>query len=421
MAKLRLQRWVREHGWVISGIYVVLALLLAGLLSQADERHPMLGVRLIETSAAEQLLGAIAAGMIAFTAIVFSISLLVAQFWNTAYSFRLMQWLRQTPLTAHAFGVFSATFVYALAALVVVGRNPHRQLVYTEIASLALLLASVLLFLLLLYGTLRQMNLSYVLALIGNRGREVIDEMYGEPGELVAVDSGLELDGIVESGRVVHRGSPRVVVAVDFSRLVALATEAEARIEIAVGVGDTIPDGTVVARVLGGSVPPERVRRAIMLGNERTMEQDPKFALRLLVDVAIKALSPAINDPTTAVQALDEIEDLLRRIGQRTLDMGRLVGARGYTRLTYPAPTWNDLLALALDEICIYGAGSLQVVRRMRMLLLNLDASVFEQRRAAVQVHLIRLDAAIEREIPLVVRADAYIPDPQGLGLSRFP
>ena len=160
----------------------------------------MVGVRLIETSAAEQLLGAIAAGMIAFTAIVFSISLLVAQFWNTAYSFRLMQWLRQTPLTAHAFGVFGATFVYALAALVVVGRNPHRRLVYTEIASLALLLASVLLFLLLLYGTLRQMNLSYVLALIGNRGREVIDDMYGEPGEASAVEAGLELDAPVESG-----------------------------------------------------------------------------------------------------------------------------------------------------------------------------------------------------------------------------
>ena len=72
--------------------------------------------------------------MIAFTAIVFSISLLVAQFWNTAYSFRLMQWLRQTPLTAHAFGIFSATFVYALAALLVLGRYPDSRLVLTEAA-----------------------------------------------------------------------------------------------------------------------------------------------------------------------------------------------------------------------------------------------------------------------------------------------
>ena len=419
VVRLRLQRWVREHGWAISGAYIVIALFLAVVLPQVDKQHPMAGVRVIETSAAEQLLGSIAAGMIAFTAIVFSISLLVAQFWNTAYSFRLMQWLRQTPLTAQAFGVFGATFVYALAALVVVGRNPDRRLVYTEVASLALLLASVLLFLLLLYGTLRQMNLSYVLALIGNRGREVIDDLYGEPGRKAIVEGGRELERAAESGRVVHHGAPKVVVAIDFKRLVTLATGADARIEISVGVGDTLPDGAVIARVLGGSIPTEKVSRAFMLGNERTMEQDPKFGLRLLVDVAIKALSPAINDPTTGVQALDEIEDLLRRIGQRTFDLGALIGVGGYTRVTYPAPTWDDLLSLSLDEICIYGGGSLQIVRRMRMLLLNLDAAVSEDRRPAVHRQLAKLDAAIEREIPLADRADAYIPDPQGLGLSR--
>ena len=125
MARLRWKRWVREHGWVVSGSYVVLAIVLALVLSRTDRTHPIESVEVIENSAAEQLLGAIAAGMIAFTAIVFSISLVVAQFWNTAYSFRLTQWLRQTPLTAHAFGVFSATFVYAIAALLVLGR--HRQ------------------------------------------------------------------------------------------------------------------------------------------------------------------------------------------------------------------------------------------------------------------------------------------------------
>ena len=106
------------------------------------------------------------------------------------------------------------------------------------------------------------------------------------------------------------------------------------------------------------------------------MEQDPKFALRCSSTWRSWRSRPLINDPTTAVQALDQIEDLLRRIGQRTPDMGRLVGARGHTRVTYPAPTWGDMLALGLDEICMYGAGSLQVVRRLRMLLLNLDAAV---------------------------------------------
>jgi uncharacterized membrane protein len=419
MARLRWERWVREHGWVVSGAYVLLAMVLAAVLSRTDRGHPIESIAVIQNSAAEQLLGAIAAGMIAFTGIVFSISLIVAQFWNTAYSFRLTQWLRQTPLTAHAFGVFSATFVYALAALLVLGRHPDARLVLTELASVGLLLASVFVFLLLLYGTLRQMNLSYVLVLVGNRGREVIDDLYGLPGETGAVDPGKELDGATESGRLVHRGSPKVVLAVDFKALVELATEAEARIDISVGVGDTVPDGAVVARISGGRIEKEKVRRAFMLGNERTMEQDPKFALRLLVDVAIKALSPAINDPTTAVQALDQIEDLLRRMGQRTLDLGRLVGVRGFTRVTYPAPTWDDLVAVGLDEIRMYGSDSLQVVRRLRLLLENLAETVTPDRRAAVLDRLERLDAAIDAGIPAPDRADAHVTDPQGLGLSR--
>src|SRR5204863_9270613 len=121
--------------------------------------------------------------------------------------------------------------------------------VLTEIGSITLLLASVLLFLLLLFGTLRQMSLSYVLALIGDRGREVIDDMYGEPGEGATDEAGLELDDATESGRVVHRGAPRVVVAVDFRGLVELATAANARIDIRVGVGDGVPDGAVLATV----------------------------------------------------------------------------------------------------------------------------------------------------------------------------
>ena len=96
-----------------------------------------------------------------------------------------------------------------------------------------------------------------------------------------------------------------------------------------------------------------------------------------------------------------------------------MIDADGYTRVLYPAPTWDDLLALGLDEICTYGAGSLQVVRRLRMLLLNLSSTVSGDRRAAIQRQFNRLDAAVEREIPLVDRADAYVPDPQGLGLAR--
>jgi uncharacterized membrane protein len=83
-------------------------------------------------------------------------------------------------------------------------------------------------------------------------------------------------------------------------------------IEVVSSVGDTVVEGTLLLRVHGGRVTISELdlRKAVEMGTERTFEQDPKYAIRLLVDIAIKALSPAINDPTTAVQALDQIEDL---------------------------------------------------------------------------------------------------------------
>ena len=120
--------------------------------------------------------------------------------------------------------------------------------------------------------------------------------------------------------------------------------------------------------------------RAIRLARERTFEQDPKYPIRLLVDIAIRALSPAINDPTTAVQTIDQLEDLLRRLGQYDLDAGHASDANGVVRLVFPMPTWEDYLALAFDEIRQYGSTSVQVMRRLRSALVGLIESTVERR-----------------------------------------
>ncbi|MGC1407445.1 MAG: DUF2254 family protein [Acetobacteraceae bacterium] len=99
------------------------------------------------------------------------------------------------------------------------------------------------------------------------------------------------------------------------------------------------------------------------MATSRTVEQDPQYAIRLLVDAAIRALSPAINDPTTAVQALDQIEDLLRRLGGRQLDHGQAFDPLGMLRLTFLVPTWEDYLALSFDEIRQYGATGQRAAR----------------------------------------------------------
>ena len=139
------------------------------------------------------------------------------------------------------------------------------------------------------------------------------------------------------------------------------------------------------------------------------------------MDIAIKALSPAINDPTTAVQALDQIEDLLRRLGRRALNAGCVMDEQGALRLVFPTPTWEDYLTLAFDEIRQFGASSVQVMRRLRSALLGLMDSVTEaERKEVVRRYLHHLNLVVEHS---VLNAEDQVmalqEDRQGLGLSR--
>jgi uncharacterized membrane protein len=220
-----------------------------------------------------------------------------------------------------------------------------------------------------------------------------------------------------------YSGEPLTVAKFKIGALVRQAQAVDAVIVMECAVGDTLVEDTRLLRVYGGSQPlvESGLRQAIQVARERTFEQDPKYPLRLLVDIAIKALSPAINDPTTAVQAIDQIEDLLRRLGRRGLDAGCANDHQGQLRLVFPTPTWEDYLTLAFDEIRQYGAGSVQVMRRLRAALLGLLESVPEaERKAVVQRYLQHLNVVVEHSVlDPEDQVMALQEDRQGLGLSR--
>jgi len=179
----------------------------------------------------------------------------------------------------------------------------------------------------------------------------------------------------------------------------------------------------MVLRVHGGRGPVAEpaLLRAIGRAKERTFEQDPQYPFRLLVDIAIRALSPAVNDPTTAVQAIDQIEDLLRRLGHSVLDAGYVADERGTVRVVFPTPTWDDYLRLAFDEIRLCAADSLQVYRRLRSALAGLLESVgVDERRVSVLHYLGRLEQGVAHShLDAEDRQTASGADRQGPGLSR--
>jgi uncharacterized membrane protein len=291
----------------------------------------------------------IASGMIALTGIVFSLAFVMVQFSATAYSPRLVLWVARDPFLSHALGVFSATFLYAVAALAWVDRGGAAKVPFiSAMVVLALLVASVGMFV----GLIQRIGLLQIhrmLAFTGDQGRRVIDALY-PPLESADVSRATdELRSTPASQTLTHHGSPRAIQAVDIDALVDLARRAGGLIELVAVVGDTVQESTPLLRVVGAPKPIDDrlLIEAIHMGEERTFDQDPKYAIRLLVDIAIRALSPAINDPTTAVQALDQIGDLLFRLGRRRLEASAFRDRDGHVRLVMPLPTWEDFLMLA--------------------------------------------------------------------------
>ena len=161
------------------------------------------------------------------------------------------------------------------------------------------------------------------------------------------------------------------------------------------------------------------VQSSVAFGPERTLEQDPMFAFRIIVDIALKALSPAINDPTTAVLALDQMHRLLRMVGQRKLRGEVIVDGSGRPRVMFRTPNWEHYVQVACSEIRACGAGNLQVARRMRAMLENLRRTLPEHRHAELDTELGLLDCAIQTHFSRPEElAMARTPDSQGLGGS---
>jgi uncharacterized membrane protein len=321
------KEYAREiNSWGMPAIYAAVAM-VAGLTIPLLESRFLPGfVSPMSLSSATAIYSSIASGMPALTGIVFSLVFLMVQFSATAYSPRLVPWIARDRVILNALGVFTATFLYGVTAISGVDLRGSGHVPFLSVyVELALLLASVGMFIALIFRVgLLQIN--RMLVFTGDQGRKVISTLYPTLSSAAAVDIVPDDFGSVPPTQtLIHRGGPLSIEGFDVAVLVKLAKATGGIIQSVVAVGDTVMESTPLLRVYGAreTIPEQKLRNGIELGIQRTFEQNPKYAIRLLVDIAIRALSPAINDPTTAVQALDQIEDLLLRLGQRYLEIGR--------------------------------------------------------------------------------------------------
>jgi uncharacterized membrane protein len=303
------------------------------------------------------------------------------------------------------FGVAMGVFVFSVTSALVIANDQQVSVVVPAVEVAAVLL-TVALMRVLQVKAFTSIQLAPTLAAIAAEGRGIVDDLYRQP-----CAAGAHPDVVLPP---LHRAvawphGQAILQQVHLPRL--LETAGSAVIVLQAGIGDTLQQGAPVANLHGGEVADEAVLRGLVTGQERTFHQDPLFAFRLLADIGLRALSPAVNDPATAVQVLDTMQSILSTLVTRDLDVADIVDGSGAVRVVLALPSWDDYLRTSLDDLIESGAQSPMVLLRARALLITLLSTAPPHRRPSIAWRLQHAQDLMAGNFPAIWR-DAGGQDP---------
>jgi uncharacterized membrane protein len=418
LQRYRVRHYLRNSIWVLPVFAMAAAVILVRALHWLDKVIGWESEFPADTMRA--VLGTLAGSMFTFVVFVCSSLLLVVQLASAQLTPRIIGVLFKDSVTKVTLTLFVFMFTFAIASLLRIGADV--PLLTAEIAVWSTA-ACICVFLYLIDHVGKMLRPSGALQSVANQAHEVIESVYPRrlKGSHETISDSDAAPPSSEPTSIVKSSRDGVVLAFDVQGLVVLAVRYDCVIEFVPQVGNLVAPGDALFRVHGGAgLPVNALRQSIALGTERTMEQDPMFALRVIVDIASKGLSPAINDPTTAVLALDRLHHLLRHVGCRRLDDEKVRDASGRIRLVYHTPDWEDFVRLAVTEIRQFGGSSIQVARRLRAMLENLIETLPAERAEPLRQELKLLKKSAERFFQEPEdRALADVGDSQGVGGVR--
>lgn len=410
-----LRNYVRSSLWVIPFIAIPVELIVTRVLHGLD---PWLGWDLLgfTPAGALALLQAFVTVTLSFMVFTFGSLLVAIQVASAQMTPRIIATtLLRNDVVRYTVGLFIFTLMFSLSAQNKMDKEAH-QLVM--LVAVLLGISSFAAFFYLIDYASRLLRPISILAQVGSDGLDVIGNVYPDlslgPGAAIKRSDPDAPERVIE-----HQGTSGIVLAVNVKLLRAEAERLNGIIEFVPQVGDFVAVDEPIFCLYGGTkaIDEELLRDCVALGSERTIDQDPTFAFRIVVDIALKALSPAINDPTTSVLAIDQLHRLLRAVGKRHLRGDEISDASGRLRVIFRTPNWEDFVHITFNEIRSCGSGSVQVVRRLRAMIENLMRTLPPHRHPALLEQLSLLDREIEKRfIYPEDLALARIPDAQGLG-----
>ena len=421
-ARFRLREWAHGSLWLVPLVAGVVGAAAGILISLVDQHVEVPSFWRDSPATATAVLTSIVGASAALTGFVVTVTVLAVQMAANTFSARYMRvWYRDGLLKA-TLGTLIATLTLSFILLRRVDDDFVPNIGVT--VSAFLVTSSLVLFLVFFDRFIHRLRPVAVAALVAEAGRRAfVESLRVADHPDVAFESREDEDD--RDVLLVRAARAGAIQAVDVLGLVGWARTNDARLVVGQAVGDFVSTGSALIRVYGFTGDrangERQLRGMVALGAERTMQQDAAFGIRIMVDIAIRALSPAVNDPTTAVQVVDYLAELLQEIGTADLAAGKQAGGVRGPRVVLRARRWPEYLALALTEIREYGCDSVQTVRRLRAMLEELHENVRPEHREAVEHELSRLNATVEASWRGSVDLDlARARDGQGIGGPRM-
>lgn len=407
---------LRSSLWFLPAIAVVCALVAGTWLSHVEVTDARLQPLLFTggASGARQLLATIAGAIITTIGVLFSLTVVALQMAAGQYSPRVMRNFLRDRGNQVVLATFMATFAYAVAVLRMI-RDADQGAAETVVPSLAVTVGILLTLVslgMLVYFIQHITTTIRVEHILREAVRSTMDTIRSVYGPRSADDPERALPPVPDHAVEVPARRTGHLQAADFARCVEWARDHDLVVRLRPTIGDEIVEGGVLAwawRRDGAPGPDdhepvaERLDRAVSIGFERTHQQDVAFGVRQIVDIAVRALSPGVNDPTTAVDAIGSLMGVLSELARRQLGHELAVDDGGVLRVVLPRPGLPEYIDLGCDQIRRYGAAEPAVMAGLLRMLVEVGrlAGTDEERAAvARQSRLIVEDARRETAQP---------------------
>jgi uncharacterized membrane protein len=375
-------------GFLVRPLAIALALGAAGaLLSWLEEAVPEISAwvpkAIFPTHAdpqiAQVILGGIGASIMTVVSIVFAILLMTLTLASMQFSPRILLSFARDGVTQWTLGIFLGTFSYCMAALPAARSLPHPFApVATVLGAMMLALACVCWLLFFIHHISQAISVNQIVDKIASETEVVVLDLMPWPRKL----SRMAVDERVEALRwemSITNDVSGYIRFIDTKRLVSLAKSYHVKIQVLRRVGHFVPEGVPFLRISRAErATPERVaalRAAFDFGPSRTLQQDVEFGILQIVDVALKAISPAVNDPSTAISCVDQLSRILIRVASREPPESNLYDPPGVLRVYVPWIGFDRLLDSAFEQIRMYSKTDVAVSLRMLRALGDIAAT----------------------------------------------